>query len=356
MTAQLAFTPATKKQSRLRLALIGPSGSGKTFTACRIAKGLGGRVAVIDTERGSASKYADLFEFSTLELDRYDPDTFIQAIETADRAGFEVLVIDSLSHAWNGKGGILEQVDSIAARSQSKNSFSAWREAGPKQNRLVDAILKSRCHVIVTMRVTTEWVVEKDERTGKNAPRKVGLKPVQKEGMEYEFDVVGDLSDSQLVVSKSRCPALTRAVINEPGEELGRTLAAWLSDGKPAPLSIAPERQDVLPASQPDAKPASGVKAAVRTLRAKQDVSPRVVDVASDETEEEAIAKAKGPIIQTKAGPKSVASFTTDGLLEVANGAESYLGEHPEGKHAPAMRETLRVVSIEIDRRAIEEG
>jgi len=231
------FVKATKTQSRLRLGLIGPSGSGKTYTALRIAKGLGTRIAVIDTERGSASKYAgDVADFDVLELDSFAPATYVQAIRAADEAGYEVLVIDSLTHAWTGKDGTLEMVDRIAKRSGERgNSFAAWREVTPEHNALVDAILRARCHVIVTMRVKTEYVLEENER-GKKVPRKVGLAPIQRDGLEYEMDVVADLDhDHNLIVSKTRCAALDRAVFREAGEDVAGILKRWLSDGAPAP-------------------------------------------------------------------------------------------------------------------------
>ena len=229
------FRRATKQQAKLRMALIGPSGSGKTYTALRIASHLGTRVAVIDTERGSASKYADKFSFDVLELDSFHPQQYIDGIKAAEAEGYDVLIIDSLSHAWAGKDGALELVDKAAKRMQSGNTFAAWRDVTPLHNALVDAMLQSRLHLIVTMRAKTEYVVEKDERTGKTVPRKVGLAPIQRDGLEYEFDVVADMDlDNNMIVSKSRCEALTGAVIAKPGEDVANILRAWLSDGAPA--------------------------------------------------------------------------------------------------------------------------
>lgn len=227
------FKKATKQQARLRLALVGPSGSGKTYSALAIGKHLGNRVAVIDTERGSASKYADIFDFDALELATFSPLTYVEAIHAAEQAGYDVLIIDSLSHAWMGKEGALEQVDKAARRYQN-NSYAGWRDVTPMHNALIDAMLQSPCHIIVTMRAKTDYVLEKDERTGKTIPRKIGLAPVQRDGMEYEFDVVADMDqDNNMIVSKSRCPAMSGQVINKPGEQVAQTLIAWLSDGEP---------------------------------------------------------------------------------------------------------------------------
>jgi hypothetical protein len=237
----MAFQKATKKQAKLRLALIGPSGAGKTYTALTLATHLspGGRIAVIDTERGSASKYADLFTFDVEDLDSCHPQRYVQAITDAQTAGYDVLIIDSLSHAWMGKDGALELVDKAAKRNPSGNSFAAWREVTPLHNALVDAMLAAKLHVIVTVRSKMEYVQEKDER-GKTVIRKVGLQPVQRDGLEYEFDVVGDMDvDNTLVVTKTRCSALTGAVIHKPGKELAARLAAWL-EGEPVATPVPP--------------------------------------------------------------------------------------------------------------------
>jgi hypothetical protein len=241
----MPFIPATKKQSRLRLALVGPSGSGKTYTALSIAEHLGERVAVVDTERGSASKYSHRFRFDVLELETFPPDAYIRAIQDAEKAGYDVLVLDSLSHAWAGKGGLLEFVDQTAKRSQSNNSFAAWREATPKHNALIDAMLQSRVHLIVTMRSKVEYVVDRDPGTGKMAPRKVGMQPVQREGLEYEFDVVGDLDqDNNLIISKTRCEALHGQLYHRAGAEIAAILRGWLTDGVPLPVPVAARPAD----------------------------------------------------------------------------------------------------------------
>lgn len=229
-----AFKKATKTQSRLRMALMGPAGSGKTYSALTIGQHLGSKIAVIDTERGSASKYADLFEFDVLELDHHSPQEYIAAIQAAAKEGYDLLIIDSLSHAWSGRGGALELVDSAAARSKSGNSFMAWRDVTPLHNQLVDAILAAPMHIVVTMRTKTEYIQERDERTGKTMPKKIGMAPIQRDGMEYEFDVVGELDlDNTLVVSKTRCSALRGAVIREPGANLASILHTWLTSGAP---------------------------------------------------------------------------------------------------------------------------
>lgn len=237
------FKKATKRQIKLRLALVGPTGSGKTYSSLQIASRIGAKVAVIDTEHGSASKYADLFQFDVCELESFHPQQYINAIAAASQH-YDVLVIDSLSHAWMGKDGALELVDQSAKRSQSKNSFNAWREVTPLHNQLVEALLSCKCHLIVTMRAKTEYVMETDHK-GKSVPRKVGLAPIQRDGVEYEFDVVGEMTqDNELIVSKSRCPALSGKVITQPGKQVADTLLGWLNSGEAQPETVTQKEVD----------------------------------------------------------------------------------------------------------------
>lgn len=234
---KFSFEKATRENMKGRVALVGASGTGKTYTALAIAEGLageGGRVAVIDTESRSARKYSDRFAFDVLELEHFSPLTYVEAIQAAEEEGFDVLIVDSLSHAWIGKGGALEQVDEATRKSKGGNSFAAWRHVTPQHNALVDALVRCKCHLIVTMRARTEYVIEQNER-GKAIPKKVGLAPVQREGMDYEFDVVGELDlEHNLVVTKSRCFDLAGKILAKPDERLGHQLRTWLDKGEPS--------------------------------------------------------------------------------------------------------------------------
>lgn len=231
------FVKAVKTRAKLRLALDGPSGSGKTYTALVAATALaeGGKIAVIDTERGSASLYSDRFQFDVAELEDFNPANYVQLIEAAEEAEYSVIVIDSLSHAWEGEGGALDMVDDATARSQSKNSYFAWRDVTPLHRKLVDAMLQSKCHVIATMRSKTEYVIDEIERGGRKiqTPRKIGLAPIQRQGMEYEFTIVGDMDlDHNLVISKSRMPELADAVEKKPDVKFFAKILEWLNSGK----------------------------------------------------------------------------------------------------------------------------
>jgi hypothetical protein len=248
--SELQFKRAVKKNIYAHIAILGPSGSGKTYTSLRWAYALAptGKVAALDTEHGSLSKYAgdkvDGHEWrpDVIELESFSIENYITAIKLAESAGYEVLIIDSLSHAWTGKDGLLEFVDNEARKigSGSGNTFAAWKKGTPVQNSLVEAMLSAKLHLIVTMRVKTEYVVETNEK-GKQAPRKIGIQPVQRDGIEYEFDLVCDMQDdNSLKVSKSRCSALSGKIYDKPGAEPMAILVKWLTGEVGAPPADAP--------------------------------------------------------------------------------------------------------------------
>lgn len=220
------FKKAVKEEAKLRMAISGPAGSGKTYTALEFATGLlspTGKIAVIDTEHGSASKYSDLYNFDVVELTNFSPNDYIKVIREAERLGYEVLVIDSMTHAWNGKGGILDQVG---------GNFSKWKDVNPIERNFIEVILASNLHIIATMRAKMQIEVEKDER-GKATPKKVGMGAIQREGIEYEFDVtcMMDVANN-LEVDKTRCPAMKGQKENSPTREFIAPLIEWLSGVK----------------------------------------------------------------------------------------------------------------------------
>ena len=266
----ITFQKATKKKHRLRLALEGPSGGGKTMSALAIAAGLGKRVAVIDTERGSASLYSGKFAFDVCELPTFTPASYREAIKAAEDAGYDVIVIDSLTHAWAGIGGALEMVDNAKSRAGGGdgNAFtSGWRNVTPEWNRLVETILTSTAHIIVTMRTHMEYVLEtqvgKDGKE-KKVPKKVGMAPVIRKGMEYEFDVLAAMdSEHNMVVSKTRLDVIDGQVIHKPGAELAKTLLDWLNSGEDVPVVIAaPVAAPAPPAVKHEPSPSVNVAAA----------------------------------------------------------------------------------------------
>jgi hypothetical protein len=228
------FQKAVRTKLKARMAIDGPSGAGKTYTsltAGTVFAGEDGHIAVIDTERGSASLYADQFTFDVLELDHFDPLKYVEAIQAAQSAGYEVLIIDSLSHAWEGEGGALDQVDQNAARLKG-NSFAAWRTVTPKHRKLVDSMLQSDLHIIATMRSKTEYIIEQDKH-GKTQIQKVGMAPVQRSGIEYDFTWVIDMdTDHNAVVNKSRAAPLADLVVNKPGTDFFQKFFDWLVIGE----------------------------------------------------------------------------------------------------------------------------
>ena len=248
------FQPATKAQAKLRAALFGPSGSGKTYSALRMATGIGGRIAVIDTERGSASKYADRFQFDACQLTDRTIEGYLAALQAAASAGYDVLIIDSLSHGWQE---LLQEVDRLAKARFGGNTWAAWSEGTPKQRRLIDALTDWPGHVIATIRSKTEWNQQTDEKTGRLRPVRIGLAPEQGKGIEYEFDLLLELSTDHVgTVLKDRTGKFQDRIIEKPDEAFGRELAAWLAEGAPvkqgpAPVSEAPKPQ--APAPQPAA-------------------------------------------------------------------------------------------------------
>jgi len=226
------FQKAERKKARLRLALCGPAGSGKTYSALQIAQGLGGRVALIDTEHESGSLYADLCEFDTAPITPpYTPDKYRAAITAAETAGYSVLIIDSFSHAWAGEGGLLDMHDKATAATRSGNSYTAWREITPQHNALVESVLGARLHVIATLRTKTAYDLI-DDGNGKKKPVKIGLAPIQREGVDYEFTTVLDLSiDGHVATATKDRTRLFDGKHFVPGIETGQALMSWLESG-----------------------------------------------------------------------------------------------------------------------------
>ena len=247
-----AFKKAQRSLSKLRLAIQGPSGSGKTYGALQLAKGLGGRIAVIDTERGSASLYSDIEgmpEFDVLDLDApFTPERYIEAITAAEQAGYDILIIDSMTHEWSGVGGCLEINDALARSRYKGNSWAAWNEVTPRHRKFVDKMLTSTCHIIATMRSKTDTV--QNERNGRKVVEKVGIKTEQRDGMDYEFTIVFDVTPTDHIATTSKDRT---ALFNDPmilNVEVGQKIASWLSSAKPAPIpvpAIAPAPVDPAP-------------------------------------------------------------------------------------------------------------
>jgi hypothetical protein len=230
----MKFEKATRKKAKLRLALTGPSGSGKTYGALLIAKGLGGKTAVIDTERGSASLYSHIHDFDVLELlPPFSPERYIDAINAAASAGYETLIIDSATHEWSGTGGCLEINESLAGSKFRGNTWSAWNETTPRHRAFIDAMVQSPMHIIATGRSKTETAQQQGDN-GKKTVVKLGLKTEQRDGFEYEFTVVLDIihEGHWATASKDRTGIFHGSEPKKLSEQTGADLLAWLNDGE----------------------------------------------------------------------------------------------------------------------------
>ena len=225
------FKKAERHQSKLRLALTGTSGSGKTYSALQIAQGMGGKVAVIDTEHGSASLYANRFDFDVAELQApYTVDKYVSALQDASKNGYKTIVIDSLTHVWASDGGLLAIKDKLS-ETGAKNSYYAWKSVTPLYNKLIDSVLQSPIHVIATIRSKTDYAVQVDDK-GRATPVKIGLAPVQRDGIEYEFTTVLDLSSTHFATaSKDRTGLFATNNPFQITSETGLELMQWLQEG-----------------------------------------------------------------------------------------------------------------------------
>jgi AAA domain len=227
------FVPATRETAKARIGLQGPAGSGKTKSALRIAEGLGGPIGVIDTERRSALTYAPVpgrpelggHEFTHLPMDTHDPRLLIQAIDAAKAAGIAVLIVDSWSHFWNGRGGLLTIVEEAGREPGAGGSFGGWRKGNPIEQDMLDALLNYPGHIIATMRTKGDYVIEGKKVT------KVGVKAVQREGAEYELGLILDMVEGTGTVTKTRYEPLEGVTIHHPGEDLAEVILEQLGQG-----------------------------------------------------------------------------------------------------------------------------
>lgn len=226
-----------RKSAKIRLSLQGASGSGKTYSSLLLAYGLVGdwnKIAIIDTENGSADLYSDLGDYYVLTLSEpYTPERYIEAIKLCEKAEVECVIVDSISHEWNGKGGCLEIHEQVTSAMRIPNSFTAWAIVTPRHQAFIDAILQSKCHMIANVRSKTEYVLT--ERNGKQIPQKVGMAPVTRDGFEYETTITFELDvEHKAFVSKDRSGLFSgkpRFVITK---ETGMCIRDWCNGGTSA--------------------------------------------------------------------------------------------------------------------------
>ena len=219
---------AHRKQAKIKLALQGTSGSGKTYSALLLASGITdyAKIAVIDTENHSADLYAHLGDYNVLQLSKpFTPERYIKAIEICEQAEMEVVIIDSITHEWDGSGGILDLHGNMPG-----NSFTNWAKMTPRHNMFVQKILESPCHIISTIRTKTDYAMV--EKNGKYAVEKLGLKGITRDGMDYEFTIVFDLDiKHNATASKDR----TGLFMDKPEgiitPEYGKRILQWCEAG-----------------------------------------------------------------------------------------------------------------------------
>ena len=237
---------ARRSATKLRLLLAGPSGSGKTWGALSIGKGMGGRTVVIDTEEGSSDLYDHLHEFDVIDLrPPFSPEAYIEAITAAESAGYEVIIIDSVTHCWSGPGGCLEILEDVAKAQFRGNTWSAFSVITPRWRAFVDKILRSPAHVICCGRSKTETAQVDDH--GKKKVAKLGMKLEARDGLEFEFTVCLDIihDGHYATVSKDRT-GLFQGDPKPITAETGRRLAEWLAGGKAAESVKAREARDYI--------------------------------------------------------------------------------------------------------------
>jgi hypothetical protein len=215
------FKKATKAKSKARILLSGASGSGKTTAALTIASQLGKRIAVIDTESGSASLYSDKFNFDVLELGPpYSPERFIEGVEAAEQAGYEVIVIDSITHEWSGPGGVLD------IKTKMGDRFQDWAKVTPRHEAFVQALLRSKAHIVATVRSKQGYAIDE-----KNRPKKVGLEPQQRDGLDYEFTLVFAINESHMAEATKDRTGIFDSKPEIISSATGKRLVDWLNSG-----------------------------------------------------------------------------------------------------------------------------
>jgi len=232
METTTALRKAARQQAKLRIGVSGPAGSGKTYSQLLIAKGLASdmsKVAVIDTENGSADLYSHLGAYNVLPLQApYAPERYIAAIQECERAGMEVIIIDSISHEWDGKGGCLEINEKLGQTKFKGNNWAAWSETTPRHQKFIDALVSSPCHILTAARSKTDTIQTEDKKI-----KKVGLKEIQREGYEYELTLnfTIDREGHYAVASKDRTELFIHKDPFVITEETGKELLAWANSG-----------------------------------------------------------------------------------------------------------------------------
>ncbi len=233
-SANFNIRKASRKKAKIKLGIQGPSGSGKTFSALLLAYGLcgdWGKVVLVDTENGSGDLYSHLGDYNILPMKApFTPERFIEAIEDCENAGMEAIILDSISHEWDGDGGILHILDGMTG-----NSFTNWGKVTPRHNKFVNKIINSEKHIICCIRSKQDYIINQVSRNGRvvNVPQKVGLKGVQREGLDYELTLMFDLDiNHQATASKDRTSIFMGNAPFVITHETGGEILQWCNEGE----------------------------------------------------------------------------------------------------------------------------
>lgn len=237
---------AERTQTKLRIGLSAPSGAGKTYSALLMASGIASswdKILLIDTESGRGDFYSDLGEYNIITLKApFSPERYVEAIQAAESAGMEVIIVDSISHEWEGKGGVLELVESVAQSKFRGNSYAAWSELTPRHQRFVEAIITSSCHIITTVRNKVDTIMTDDKKV-----KKVGIKEITREGYEYEVTVNFniDRDTHKVTASKDNTRLFDSRDPFIITQETGKELIDWVKSGKKVTKPVEAETVEI---------------------------------------------------------------------------------------------------------------
>ena len=234
---------AERSQAKLRIGVSAPSGGGKTYSALLMASGMApwDKIAVIDTENGRGDIYSDLGDYNIITLEApFSPERYIEAIKSCEAAGMEVIIIDSISHEWEGQGGCLEINESLANAKYRGNTWSAWNETTPRHRKFIEAIISSTAHVITTVRNKVDTIMTEDKKV-----KKVGIKEITREGFEYEITVNFNIDrDTHKALPSKDNTRLFEG--HDPfviDASTGKALIKWMKEGKK--VKVAPKKKEV---------------------------------------------------------------------------------------------------------------
>lgn len=265
MIKMIQMRKAERRKAKLRLALAGPAGSGKTLTSLLIAYGLcpdWDRICMVDTEKGKGEMYAGttwdgmvIGNYNYIQLTPpYEPEKYMEAIKLAEKSDQEVIILDSISHAWAGEGGLLERHDMLTQAMKNPNAYIAWNKVTPVHYRFIDAMNNTKCHMIATMRTKVAYIQQKD-KDGNTVIKKVGTEPIQREGMDYEFIIYFELSRDHLVTVQRDNTQLFEGKTFIPTVETGKAMLAWLETGVQPELQTPVQSQtEISPRMQSGSK------------------------------------------------------------------------------------------------------